>query len=69
MVCRVLHIIMRGEHIHIALGSNFHPPKECDPTIACLPESKGATMKSKKGASSKRNPRDGMLNTTCSYTR
>ena len=60
---------MQGEHVHIASGSNFHPPKECDPTIACLPESKGATMKSKKGANSKRNPRDGMLNTMCSYTR
>ena len=44
-----------GESVHIALGSNSHPPQECDPP---LPMSRRAILKTKKGtASSKRSPR------------
>ena len=66
-----MHAITQGESIYIALGSVSHPPEECDPPTASLPETEGATRKSKKGASSQKNPRGGMLiitRTFCSYT-
>ena len=71
MVCymSVLHKITQCESIYTALGSDSHPPEECDPTIASLPESDGATRKSKKVTSSNRNLRGGTLISVHSYTR
>ena len=64
-----MHIITQGESIYIALGSVSHPSEECFPPIASLPESEGAIVKFKKDASSKRNPRRGMLVITHIYMR
>lgn len=65
----MLDIFTWGENTHIALDSDSYPLEECDPPIASLPECEGVTVESKKGASSKRNHRTGMLIITRSYMR
>ena len=53
-------VITQGE-ITCTLGSVSQPTEVCDPPVASPPKSEGTITKSKKGASSQRNPRDGML--------
>ena len=59
-------------YMYIASGCVSRPPEECDPPTASLPETEGATCTraSKRGVSSQRNPRGGMLiiACTCNYT-
>ena len=62
-------IVTQDKIVYTALGSNSHPPEECDPTIASLPESEGATRKSKKVTSGKRNLRCGLSISVRSYIR
>ena len=62
-------VVTQDKIFYTALGSDSHPPEECDPTIASLPESKEATRKSKKVTSGKRNLKGGTLISVRSYTR
>ena len=55
-------------YMHTASGCVSHPPKECDPPTASLPETEVTTRVSKRGTSSQRNPRGGILIITCDYT-
>ena len=55
-------------YMYIASGYVSGPPEECDPPTAILPGTEGATKVSKRGASSQRNPRGGMLIIVCNYT-
>ena len=54
-------------YMYIASGCVSRPPEECDPPTASLPGTEGATRVSKRGISSQRNPRGGMLITACNY--
>ena len=45
--------------MYIASGCVSRPPEECDPHAASLHKTERATKKSKKGASSQKNPRGG----------
>ena len=59
-----MHVITQGGSagIYVALGCVSHPLEEREPPTASLPETEGAsTRTSKKGVSSQRNPRGGML--------
>ena len=55
-------------YMYTASGCVSHPPEECDPPTASLPETGVTTRVSKRGTSSQRNPRGGMLIITCNYT-
>ena len=52
----------------IASGCVSRPPEEFDPPTASLPETEVTTRVSKRGTSSQRNPRSGMLIIACNYT-
>ena len=55
---------MQSECIHIALDTGSHSPENSDLPTPSLPESRGATVKIKKGtASSNKNLRSGIY--TC----
>ena len=70
MVRRLVCVVTQDKIVYnTALGSDSHHPEECDPTIASLSESEGATRKSKKVTSGKRNLRGGTLIIVHSYTR
>ena len=60
-------VITQGE-ITCTLGSVSQPTEVCDPPVASPSKSEGTITKSKKGASSQRNPRDGMLIIACTCT-
>ena len=54
-------------YIYTASGCVSRPPEEFDPPTASLPETEVTTRVSKRGTSSQRNPRGGMLIITCNY--
>ena len=62
-------VVTQDKIVYTALGSDSHPPEECDHPIASLPESDGATGQSKKGISGKRNLRGGTSISVRSYPR
>ena len=54
-------------YMYTVSGCVSRPPKERDPPTASLPETEVTTRVSKRGTSSQRNPRGGMLIITCNY--
>ena len=55
-------------YMYTASGCVSRPLKEFDPPTASLPETEVTTRVSKRGTSSQRNPRGGMLIIACNYT-